>query len=404
MGNNYLNSFRLFVLVLFLQVFGFLNPVYSQTGAVISSSATTADATAVLDIQSTTKGLLIPRVSLISTTDVATVPSPATSLMVYNTNGSISGGSGTGFYYWNGSNWSKISSGAISGSGTTNNLTKWTSATGVTNSIMYDNGTIASVGSTGIASAKLQISATNKGLLLPQVSLISTTDATTIASPATSLMVYNTNAAITNGSGVGPYFYNGSNWEKIIVPQAIFTYWGKNTCPGTSTLVYAGYVAGAHFSHSGSGYNTVCLTNAPSWTSATYSDADNNGALFYGAEYETGSFGVSTYNTPTAYQNYDAVCAVCAVDGASVALMIPGTTVCPANWVQQYWGYVMADNYSGQYKSEFVCVVNTPTLYGTNANSDGTLWYPTETEMGVLVAATSGYAQDKEVPCTVCTK
>lgn len=72
----------------------------------------TPNASAKLDITSTNSGLLIPRISLLSTTDVATVPSPATSLLVYNINAAITGGSGTGYYYWNGSAWIKLATGA----------------------------------------------------------------------------------------------------------------------------------------------------------------------------------------------------------------------------------------------------------------------------------------------------
>ncbi|MCS7162749.1 MAG: hypothetical protein NZ958_05420 [Bacteroidia bacterium] len=54
-------------------------------------------------------------------------------------------------------------------------------------------------------SARLEISASNAGLLIPRVNLTSVTDATTIPNPATSLLVYNTNAALPAGTG---YYYN----------------------------------------------------------------------------------------------------------------------------------------------------------------------------------------------------
>jgi hypothetical protein len=41
------------------------------------------------------------------------------------------------------------------------------------------------------ASAKLEVSASNKGFLPPRVTLTSASDTTTIASPATGLLVYN---------------------------------------------------------------------------------------------------------------------------------------------------------------------------------------------------------------------
>jgi hypothetical protein len=49
------------------------------------------------------------------------------------------------------------------------------------------------------ASAQLQIDATNKGVLFPRVTLQSATDATTIPTPAKSLMVYSMGGALPDG-------------------------------------------------------------------------------------------------------------------------------------------------------------------------------------------------------------
>jgi hypothetical protein len=62
------------------------------------------------------------------------------------------------------------------------------------------------------ASAKLDVSATNKGFLPPRVTLTSTTDASTIASPAEGLLVYNLGSV---GLQAGYYFWNGANWATI---------------------------------------------------------------------------------------------------------------------------------------------------------------------------------------------
>jgi hypothetical protein len=43
-----------------------------------------------------------------STTDVTTIPNPAVSLLVYNTNASMTLGNGKGFYYWDGAKWSSV--------------------------------------------------------------------------------------------------------------------------------------------------------------------------------------------------------------------------------------------------------------------------------------------------------
>ncbi len=71
----------------------------------INSTGALPHASAGLDVNYPNKGLLIPRVSLSSNTDVVTIPGPANSLLVYNTNASITGGCGVGYYYWNGTQW-----------------------------------------------------------------------------------------------------------------------------------------------------------------------------------------------------------------------------------------------------------------------------------------------------------
>ena len=58
-------------------------------------------------------------------------------------------------------------------------------------------------------SALFEADATNRGILIPRVALTGTTDASTIATPATSLMVYNTATAGTSPNNVLPgYYYN----------------------------------------------------------------------------------------------------------------------------------------------------------------------------------------------------
>ena len=90
------------ILVLFFMSVTFYG--YSQQGVSINTAGTQADPSAMLDISSTSKGLLIPRVALTSINDVTTITSPATSLLVYNTNAAMTGGA-VGFWYFNGTIW-----------------------------------------------------------------------------------------------------------------------------------------------------------------------------------------------------------------------------------------------------------------------------------------------------------
>lgn len=76
------------------------------------------NASAMVDINSSSKGLLIPRVSLDSTLLATPVTDPATSLMVYNT--ATVHDVTPGYYYWDGDEWVRFGSG--DGQGTVVNL------------------------------------------------------------------------------------------------------------------------------------------------------------------------------------------------------------------------------------------------------------------------------------------
>ncbi|SDQ67459.1 hypothetical protein SAMN05421664_2112 [Chryseobacterium soldanellicola] len=81
----------------------------------------------------------------------------------------------------------------------------------------------AQTGSVGIGtvspdpSAILDIKATNKGMLLPVVSLTSATDLTTVANPKTGFIIYNKaiSGVGTNVVDKGLYAFNGTIWEKM---------------------------------------------------------------------------------------------------------------------------------------------------------------------------------------------
>jgi hypothetical protein len=63
------------------------------------------------------------------------------------------------------------------------------------------------------ASAKLEVSASDKGFLPPRVTLTSATDVATIANPATGLLVYNNGN--NAGLAAGYYYWNGAVWTTI---------------------------------------------------------------------------------------------------------------------------------------------------------------------------------------------
>ena len=79
----------------------------------MNATGTVADPSAGLDISFSNKGILIPRIALTGTGDVATIPSAATSLFIYNT--ATAGASPNnvipGYYYWDGTEWIALGGG-----------------------------------------------------------------------------------------------------------------------------------------------------------------------------------------------------------------------------------------------------------------------------------------------------
>jgi polyhydroxybutyrate depolymerase len=91
---------------LFLFTLLFISIITNAQSVGINTNGSVPDSSAMLDIKSNNKGLLIPRVLLTSLHDSITIRKPAISLMVFNTNITLPGGAG--FYVWNGKSWDVI--------------------------------------------------------------------------------------------------------------------------------------------------------------------------------------------------------------------------------------------------------------------------------------------------------
>lgn len=100
---------------------------------------------------------------------------------------------------------------------------------------------VNSTGSIPDVSAGFDVDFTNKGLLIPRIALTGVNDAVTIATPATSLLIYNTNAALPDGVG---YYYNSGTtaapvWLRLTTgaPSNDWTILGNaGTNPATNFL------------------------------------------------------------------------------------------------------------------------------------------------------------------------
>lgn len=283
--------------------------------AQVGIGTTNPEAGAMLDIESSDKGILIPRVTLTSTIDNTTVtPSASYGLLVFNTATAGTGNTAVteGFYYWNNTQWVRIQGeetnwkidgnddvfDGINFMGTLNNrdvefrtnntprfkipgnqnqvfalangsrerpfysweneddmgfwragesqMTLSVDATDFFNvnannetrefsinptsdkmhfriesdnetNTFFVNGVTDNVGlgtSAPNTSASLELVTDNRGLLINRVVLSSRDVAAPITTPATGLLVYNTNTAGTAPNNVSPgfYYWNGSAW------------------------------------------------------------------------------------------------------------------------------------------------------------------------------------------------
>ncbi len=108
---------------------------------------------------------------------------------------------------------------------------------GISQSVFAQNIGINPTGALPNNSAMLDVSSTNKGVLYPNINLTSNTDAVTITSPATGLMVWNTNTAMPCGAG---YYYNAGTpaspaWLCFKKQQQVIQLYGTASRTGVAT-------------------------------------------------------------------------------------------------------------------------------------------------------------------------
>lgn len=116
----------------------------------------------------------------------------------------------------------------------------------ITHSLFSQNVGINTTGTAPNASAMLDVAAGNKGMLIPRVALLNNTDATTIATPAVSLLIYNTATAGTAPNNITPGYYYNSGTTAAPIWQRLLT--SVNTTSNAwLTTGNSGTINGTHF-------------------------------------------------------------------------------------------------------------------------------------------------------------
>src|SRR5690242_6284904 len=129
-----------FILFLFIMAVAQTSNLFAQNIFPSSGAAgigtTTPDASSLLEIKSTSKGILIPRMTQ---TQRNAITSPATGLLIYQTDKT------PGFYYYSGTAWT-----AVSVKGPNKSLSNLTAPTAVNTNLLPDSNNKRNFGSSGL--------------------------------------------------------------------------------------------------------------------------------------------------------------------------------------------------------------------------------------------------------------
>lgn len=227
-----------------------------------------------LDITSTNNGLLIPRVSLVNATDVATVQSLTVSELVYHT-GSV-GMPLVGYYYWDGSQWVRLQTGISSndwtllGNSGTNASTNFLGTSDDNDLIFRRNNTRS--GRLGTTSTSFGLNALNPASTGPQNTAFGVN---ALASHTTSFnntaIGYNTLTNVTTFGANTAVGANALRTNANTFSTSVGAFAGENNNGGSNVIM--GYSA---MRNNTGGANTVLGYNAMSGGSGS-----NNIALGY---------------------------------------------------------------------------------------------------------------------------
>lgn len=160
------------------------------------------------------------------------------------------------------------------------------------------------------------------------------------------------------------------------ISGAVFTRWGKSSCPNNDTMVYSGYIGGSYFNHAGAAPNVLCFPQDPIMGAITAHPSTYG--YVYGSEYETTFFGSSLpdENVP---------CSVCISQHHYMLHMLPGRNKCYDGWTEQYHGYLAGNYYGYKAPTEYICMDENPdVLNGGKANQNGVLFYGVISGCGTL--------------------
>ncbi len=264
-------------------ILGISSTLFSQNVSINLSGTPSASTTAILDLSDVSNGqlgMLLPNVSLSAFNSITPfAATPTTGLIVWNTNAAMAGGFGTGFYYYNGSQWNYLYN---SGNPTGNY---------VNNSTVLQAGANFNIGANGLVGGTFGVTGLSTLGAVTSVGIASINgsgaNATTIGNGTNTLTengnfnLNNNNGAATTNIGTGSTTGNisiGGTGNTLLLPK--FTTVG--TLPYISTI--SGAVSG--LVPTTNGFVLTLAGGVPTWAAAAGS-ITGSGTTNYHARWTT---------------------------------------------------------------------------------------------------------------------
>lgn len=265
----------------------------------VGIGTSTPNASSLLEINSTSKGVLVPRMTEAQKNAIV---SPAQGLMIFNTNTNS-------FQYYGGSTWLNLTHSGIV-NGTPNRVTKFNGAWGLQNSIITDNGSGIGIGTTNPV-ARLHVADSN--VLFSANGVVAAIPGNPPANGSgRRMMWYADKAAFRSG------FVNTNDWDKDSIGVYSFAS-GVNTVAsgkgstaiGGGTKAWGDYSTAMGYYSIASGFrstamgNTTTATGDASTAMGSFSDATNYHATAMGFGTDaTGAFSTAMGEYTTASGDY----------------------------------------------------------------------------------------------------
>ena len=148
------------------------------------------------------------------------------------------------------------------------------------------------------ASSVLDVTSIDKGILIPRISLTNVTetmlDGTNTA--ATGLLIFNTNAGVSGGNGVGYYYFTGTQWERLSTSSNDHDFYEEGTTNVPNDINDDIYTLGKLAIGKNSADYALDITEASTTRGLNVNVLGNSSAISYGAYIQN--------NNSSGYANY----------------------------------------------------------------------------------------------------